>query len=229
MTGAARTTTGSSGCGALCLAASNAAARQERDERATRRRAHHAATGALQWRSMNCSCAGMAATQLAMTLRTLSPSFARFGIGQAFDQRMLGRGHDALTQHHLHPARLREHLVAVADRTGRCRGTSGCCPRGSAGSACCRSTSRTSCRAARWRSSAGSGNRGCCSISNAACGVVAILQHRVHVPVGQHVDEARDAGLDEIDAGRFERLEKAAGEADGDAVARSRSCAGGRS
>ena len=51
------------------------------------------------------------------------------------------------------------------------------------------------------------------SISNAGFGVVAILQHRIHVPVGQHLDQARDARLDEIDAGGFQRLEETAREA----------------
>ena len=54
-------------------------ARGERERRATRRSSsgtracRHAATGALQYRSMNASCAGIAATQLAITPRTLSP------------------------------------------------------------------------------------------------------------------------------------------------------------
>ena len=39
------------------------------------------------------------------------------------------------------------------------------------------------------------------------------------VPVDQVVEQRRDRDLDQVDAGRFERLEESAREADGDAVA----------
>src|SRR5437588_13035403 len=49
--------------------------------------------------------------------------------------------------------------------------------------------------------------------------VVALDQHRTEAAVGHEVEQSRDPGLDQIDAGRLERLHETARQPDGYAIA----------
>jgi hypothetical protein len=49
-------------------------------------------------------------------------------------------------------------------------------------------------------------------------GVEGIARDLCHRPAGQEFEQARNAGLDEMDRGRFQRFEKARGQADGDDI-----------